>query len=478
MGALELGTIEAIRGALRSRSISVEELTREYLKRARADRLNAFLHVCEERAVARARELDASLRSEGPSALEGRALFGVPIGIKDALCVEGTPTTAGSRILQGYVPPYTATAVERLEEAGAVVIGKLNLDEFAMGSSNENSAFGPVEHPTHPGRVPGGSSGGSAAAVRAGMCVAALGTDTGGSVRLPASFCGVVGVKPTYGRVSRRGLIAFASSLDQIGTLARNVSDAETVLRAAWGHDPRDSTSAQEIPRGSSDAVPVAGLRVGVPREYFVGGLDPAVAKATEDALRRLEKLGARRVEVSLPHTRHAVAAYYLIAVSEASSNLARFDGVRFGHRGSSGGADLKRFYREARSVFGPEVKRRILLGTFSLSSGYYDAYYGRACQVRRLIRRDFEEAFAQVDVIASPVAPTPAFRRGERSLDPLQMYLTDIFTVPASLAGLPAMSLPCGSGAEELPIGLQLIAPWFREVGMFGCARALEGAP
>jgi len=472
--------ISEIHDALDAKKVSAVELARDYLARARADKRNAFLTVCDDRRVlSQAEAADAVIKAKGKVPRVERPLLGVPIAVKDALTVQGVRTTAGSRILEGYVPPYTATSVSKLEAAGAVLLGKLNLDEFAMGSSNENSAFGPVEHPTHPGRVPGGSSGGSAVAVRAGLCVASLGSDTGGSVRLPASYCGIVGFKPTYGRVSRYGLIAYASSLDQVGPLASNVSDAATVLRAMSGHDPLDSTSSRREALAAADAKPDwSKTRIGVPKEYFVGGLQPAVEKSVRDALAWYQSQGAQLVEVSLPHTQYAIAAYYLIAVSEASSNLSRFDGVRFGVRSPAAeqAGDLATFYKQIRTAFGPEVKRRIILGTFALSSGYYDAYYKRACQVRRLIQRDFTQAFEKVDVIAAPVAPTTAFKQGENSSDPLQMYLNDIYTVPVNLAGLPAISLPCGEDAEKLPIGLQLIGPQFGDERLLALAQAFEG--
>lgn len=474
-------TIREIHDALDAKKASAVELARDFLTRSKADRRGAYLAFCDEgRVLAQAEKADALLKTEGKVPRERLPLLGVPIAVKDALAVQGVPTTAGSRILEGYLPPYTATSVARLEQAGAVLLGKLNLDEFAMGGSNENSAYGPVEHPTHPGRVPGGSSGGSAVAVRAGLCVASLGSDTGGSVRLPASYCGVVGFKPTYGRVSRYGLIAYASSLDQVGPLASNVSDAAAVLRAMSGHDPMDSTSAPRAGVGAIAAPDWSQVRVGVPKEYFIearGGLQPEVERSIRDALKWYESRGARLVDVSLPHTRHAVAAYYLIAVSEASSNLSRFDGVRFGKRppAADGARDLADFYKKVRAAFGPEVKRRIILGTFALSSGYYDAYYKRACQVRRLIQRDFLQAFESCDVIAAPVAPTTAFRQGEKASDPLQMYLNDIYTVPVNLAGLPAVSLPCGEDGEKLPIGLQLIGPQFGDERLLGLARAFE---
>jgi aspartyl-tRNA(Asn)/glutamyl-tRNA(Gln) amidotransferase subunit A len=477
--------VQAFRGirdlqqAFGEKKLSPVELTRDYLARARSSELNAYLTLCEDRALAQAARAEARIVKEGMRAFESAPLLGIPLAIKDLLTIEGVRTTCASRMLENYVPPYTATAVAKLEQAGAVTLGKLNLDEFAMGGSNENSAFGPVKHPTHPDRVPGGSSGGSATAVRAELCWAALGSDTGGSVRLPASYCGIVGFKPTYGRISRFGLVAFASSLDQIGPMTRSVDDAALLMDVMAGHDPLDSTSS---PRASgrfsgAAAITFSGLRVGVPREYFVGGLEPAVERSIQSALAWMEKQGASLVPVSLPHTEHAVSVYYIVAVSEASSNLARFDGVRYGTRprGADSAGALEDFYRSVRSHFGPEVKRRILLGTFALSSGYYDAYYRRACQVRRLIARDFQDAFSQVDVIAAPVSPTTAFRLGEKSRDPLTMYLNDIFTIPANLAGVPAISLPCGEDDLGLPIGLHLMGPQFADERLLGVAHAFE---
>lgn len=469
-------TIAQLHDEFDRKTLSPSELARDYLRRIAGSGHNAYLTVCEERALGQALEAEAVIAREGRVPRERLPLLGIPFGIKDNLVIEGVRTTCASRILENYVPPYTATCVERLEAAGAVTLGKLNLDEFAMGGSNENSAFGPVDHPTHSGRVPGGSSGGSAAAVGAGLCVAALGSDTGGSIRLPASYCGVVGMKPTYGRVSRYGLVAFASSLDQVGPLTRCVEDAALISEVISGHDPLDSTSSRHVAAGRARTpADLRKLRIGVPEEFFAGGLAPAVEKETQGALKWYESQGARLVPVSLPHAKHSVAVYYLVAVSEASSNLARFDGVRFGARPQAEGMDLLSFYKKARSLFGPEVKRRIILGTFALSAGYSDAYYRKACQVRRLILRDFRNAFEKVDLIAGPVAPTTAFRRGEKISDPLQMYLNDIFTIPANLAGLPALSLPCGIDREGLPIGLQLMAPQFAEESLFSAAMAFE---
>jgi aspartyl-tRNA(Asn)/glutamyl-tRNA(Gln) amidotransferase subunit A len=435
--------------------------------------INAFLAVDREGALAQAGRIDASAASGsslGP-------LAGVPVGIKDVLTVEGLPATAGSKILQGYRPPYTATAVRRLIDAGAVILGKLNCDEFAMGSSNENSAYGPVRNPHDTDRVPGGSSGGSAAAIAAGRAVATRGTDTGGSIRQPASFCGVVGVLPTYGRVSRYGLIAFASSLDRIGPFAASVRDAALVLGIIAGHDPLDATSSlaavpdytAEIDKG------VSGMRLGVPAEYFAEGLDAEVRAAVETAIERLRAAGAEIVPISLPHTRYAVPTYYVIATAEASANLARFDGVRYGYRAPEA-RTLSEMYRLSREGgFGAEVKRRILLGTYVLSAGYYDAYYRKAQQVRRLLTGDFLAAFKSVDAILTPTAPTPAFKIGEKTDDPLAMYLADIYTVTASLAGVCGISVPCGSSREGLPIGLQILGKHFAESTVFRVAQAVE---
>jgi aspartyl-tRNA(Asn)/glutamyl-tRNA(Gln) amidotransferase subunit A len=462
----------AAAAAVRSREVSAEEIVRAHLDRiAQADgTIGAFLEVTAERALKRARRVDGLLSNTDPGPLAG-----VPLAVKDVFDVDGVPTTCGSRMLQGYRPPFTATAVARLEAAGAILIGKTNMDEFAMGSSTENSAYRVTRNPWATDRVPGGSSGGSAAAVAAGMAIAALGTDTGGSVRQPAALCGVVGLKPTYGRVSRYGLIAFASSLDQAGPITRTVQDAALVAEALFGNDPRDATSASiEAPdlaaRLDGD---VAGVRIGVPWSFLESGVDAPVMASFRAALRVLEDAGARVVEVSLPHLRHAVATYYLVATAEASSNLARFDGVRYGLREDA--ADLQGMYGATRDAgFGPEVKRRILLGTFALSSGYYDAYYLRAQKVRTLIRRDFERAFAACELVATPTTPTPAFRIGEKTDDPLQMYLADVFTVPANLAGLPALSVPM-QPADGLPTGLQLQARLFDEATLLRAGHAFQ---
>jgi aspartyl-tRNA(Asn)/glutamyl-tRNA(Gln) amidotransferase subunit A len=443
--------------------------------------VHAFLHVAREEALEQARAIDAK-RARGVA--QG-ALAGVPIAIKDAICTRGIPSTAGSKILQGYVPPYDATVIERLRAADAVVIGKTNMDEFAMGSSNENSAFGPARNPWDLARTPGGSSGGSAAAVAARMAPCALGSDTGGSIRQPAALTGTVGIKPTYGRVSRYGLIAFASSLDQIGPFANDVRGAARVLSVIAGHDPRDSTSLEVGADGFEAACErsIRGLRVGVPEEYFAPGIDAEVAASVRAAIGELEREGCSVRSVRLPHTRFAVATYYVLATAEASSNLARFDGVRFGLRveeahgvANRGKLDLRGMYGATRDAgFGPEVKRRILLGTFVLSAGYYDAYYLKAQKARALIRGDFDAAFRDVDVICSPTSPTAAFRLGERVADPLAMYLSDVYTLPASLAGIPAMSVPCAPTAAGLPVGLQIMARPLDEATMLAVAAAWE---
>jgi aspartyl-tRNA(Asn)/glutamyl-tRNA(Gln) amidotransferase subunit A len=458
-----------------ARQHSAEEVTRAHLDRLAAvePRVDAFLQVLADRALAKARGLDAALASGRPAP----PLAGVPLAVKDVLDMEGLPTTCGSRILEGYRPPFTATAVARLEAAGAIVVGKTNMDEFAMGSSTENSAYKKTKNPWDPTRVPGGSSGGSAAAVAAGMACLALGTDTGGSIRQPASLCGVVGLKPTYGRVSRYGLVAFASSLDQVGPLARSVEEVALVASLLCGPDPCDATSADRpVPDFVQGlAARAEGLRVGVPWGFLEQGVEAGVLSSFRDALRVLEEVGARVVDISLPHLPHAIATYYIVATAEASSNLARYDGVRYGLRAPA--PDLPKMYGESRDHgFGPEVKRRIILGTFVLSSGYYDAYYLRAQKVRTLIRRDFELAFETCDVVATPTTPSSAFRLGEKTEDPLQMYLADIFTVPANLAGVPGISLPCGPAAG-LPVGLQLLGRSFDEATLLRAGHAYQQA-
>ena len=470
-------SIQEAHRLLKNKEITSRELTQAVLDRIAAveDRIDAFLTVTADQALAQADAADRSI-----AAGQCRPLNGIPLAIKDVICTRGVRTTCGSKILGNFIPPYDATVIARLKQEGAVMVGKLNMDEFAMGSSTENSGFKVTRNPWDVTRIPGGSSGGSAAAVASGMCLGALGSDTGGSIRQPASHCGVVGLKPTYGRVSRFGLVAYASSLDQIGPLTRSVTDAALLLNGIAGHDAADSTS---VPLAVPDytaalGMSIKGVRVGIPAEYSASeGLDPEVSAAVEGAVRTLESLGAERVSISLPHTRYAVAVYYVIAPCEASSNLARYDGVKYGFR-TDAPADLMHMYRRTRSQgFGAEVQRRIIIGTYCLSAGYYDAYYGKASQVRTLIVEDFKKAFQVCDVIACPTAPTPAFKIGEKIDDPLTMYLSDIFTISANLAGVPAMSIPCGFSASGLPIGLQLMAKHFDEEMLFRVAHHFEQA-
>jgi aspartyl-tRNA(Asn)/glutamyl-tRNA(Gln) amidotransferase subunit A len=476
MNAATNWTIPAVRTALETKKISARELAAEFYGRIdrRNAELNAYLTLSTERAYAQADRVDAAI-ARGDAL---PPLAGVPIAIKDVISTQGIRTTCASKILENYVPPYDATAVEWLDRAGAVLLGKTNCDEFAMGGSNENSAYGPVRNPVAPDRVPGGSSGGSAAAVAAGLAVASLGTDTGGSIRQPGSFCGIPGLMPTYGRVSRYGLVAFASSLDKIGPFATTVADAATVLSVIAGHDENDSTSAP-IPVANyvaEIAKPVQGLRIGVPEDYFGEGLDPEVKANVESGIAQLERLGCKRVPLRMPHTDYAIATYYILATAEASSNLARYDGVRYGLRVP--GATLTEMYRQTRvRGFGPEVKCRIMLGTYALSAGYYDAYYLRAQRVRTLIARDFADAFQKVDAIITPTAPTPAFRLGEKTSDPLTMYLADIYTVTGSLAGVPGISVPCGKTKAGLPVGMQIFGPHFKEGSVLQIAHAFEQA-
>jgi aspartyl-tRNA(Asn)/glutamyl-tRNA(Gln) amidotransferase subunit A len=472
---VKLPTIDDLREGIARGTTTASEAARLCFDRIEEEdaTIHAFLSLDHDGALAQAAKVDGLVSSGEPLP----RLAGVPMGIKDVLVIEGQPATAGSKILEGYRPPYTATAVQRLIDAGAVLLGKLNCDEFAMGSSNENSAYGPVRNPHATDRVPGGSSGGSAAAVAAGMAVATLGTDTGGSIRQPASFCGVVGVLPTYGRVSRYGLIAFASSLDRIGPFAATVRDAAKVLGVIAGHDPLDATSSAEpVPDYLADIDRgVAGLRLGVPTEYFGDGLDPEVRQSVEATIERLRAAGAEIKPISLPHTRYAVPTYYVIATAEASANLARFDGVRYGYRAPNQ-QTLAGMYRCSRELgFGAEVKRRILLGTYVLSAGYYDAYYKKAQQVRRLLTGDFLSAFDEVDAIVTPTAPTPAFKLGEKTDDPMAMYLADIYTVTASLAGICGISVPCGKSREGLPIGVQILGRHFDEATVFRVGQAVE---
>jgi aspartyl-tRNA(Asn)/glutamyl-tRNA(Gln) amidotransferase subunit A len=474
----------AIRDGIASGQFSAVEVCRAFLARIESTNpsLNAFTLIAAERAIAKAEEIDrrrASGETPGP-------LAGVPVAIKDNLCVKGMRTTAASRILEHYVPPYDATAIERLEAAGAVIVGKTNCDEFAMGSSNENSAFGPVCNPWALDRAPGGSSGGSAAAVAARCSPLALGSDTGGSIRQPAAFCGVVGLKPTYGRVSRYGLLAFASSLDQIGPMTRSATDAAVALNVLAGPDRADATSSRQPVPDFTKALTgtIAGLRVGVPRSFVDDGVDEGIRKVWERALETLRDAGAILIDVALPHAKYATPVYYLVASAEASSNLARYDGVRYGYRTPDANISVKEMYCRTRDEgFGAEVKRRIMLGTYVLSAGYYDAFYLKAQQVRTLLRRDYDLAFEQVDVVAMPTTPMPAFRLGEKTADPLQMYLGDIFTVSANLAGLPAISIPCGfveqvgstGAAERLPVGLQLTGRMFDEATLLRAADTYE---
>jgi aspartyl-tRNA(Asn)/glutamyl-tRNA(Gln) amidotransferase subunit A len=469
-------TIDGVKEALAAKKTSARELAADFYQRIgeRNKELNAYLTLSEERAYAQADRVDALVAAGKPLP----ALAGVPIAIKDVISTRGVRTTCGSKILENYVPPYDATAVERLEAAGAVILGKTNCDEFAMGSSNENSAYGAVRNPEATDRVPGGSSGGSAAAVAAGLAVASLGTDTGGSIRQPGSFCGIPAMMGSYGRVSRYGLIAFASSLDRIGPFATNARDVAAMLRATAGRDANDSTSTT-APVPDYRALmerPVKGLRVGIPTEYFAEGMDDGVRKKIEAGIELLKKLGCELREIHMAHTDYAIATYYIIATAEASSNLARYDGVRYGLRVDDD--SLLAMYRKTRGAgFGPEVKRRIVLGTYVLSAGYYDAYYLKGQKVRALIAQDFRDAFAKVDVIVTPTSPVPPFLLGERTSDPLQMYLADIYTVTGSLAGVPGISVPCGKICGRLPVGLQIFGPAFGEASVLQLAHAFEQA-
>jgi aspartyl-tRNA(Asn)/glutamyl-tRNA(Gln) amidotransferase subunit A len=469
-------TIDGVREALAAKKISARELAAEFYKRieARNPELNAFLALSPERARRQTDRIDALVAEGKPLP----PLAGVPVAIKDVISTRGITTTCGSKILQNYTPPFDATAVERLEAAGAVILGKTNCDEFAMGSSNENSAYGPVKNPLAMDRVPGGSSGGSAAVVAAGLAVASLGTDTGGSIRQPGSFCGIPAMMGSYGRVSRYGLIAFASSLDRIGPLATNVKDVAAILKVIAGRDPHDSTSTTApVPDYLAElGNPVKGLRLGIPKEYFAGGMDAGVRQKIEAGIEIFRKLGCELVEVRMPHTDYAIAAYYIIATAEASSNLARYDGVRYGLRVNDD--SLLAMYRKTRGAgFGAEVKRRIVLGTYVLSAGYYDAYYLKGQKVRALIAQDFRDAFTKVDALLTPTSPVPPFRLGERTSDPLHMYLADIYTVTGSLAGIPGISVPCGKIDGKLPVGLQLFGPAFGEARVLQLAHALERA-
>jgi aspartyl-tRNA(Asn)/glutamyl-tRNA(Gln) amidotransferase subunit A len=469
-------TINGVRDALAAKKISARELAADFYKRieSRNPDLNAYLALSQDRARRQADRIDTLVAGGRPLP----PLAGVPVAIKDVISTRGTRTTCGSKILENYVPPYDATAVERLEAAGAVILGKTNCDEFAMGSSNENSAYGPVKNPVATDRVPGGSSGGSAAAVAAGLAVAALGTDTGGSIRQPGALCGIPAMMGSYGRVSRYGLIAFASSLDRIGPLATNVSDVAAMLQTIAGRDPQDSTSTTALVPNYGDEMgkPVKGLRLGIPKEYFGEGMDAGVQKKIEAGIEVYKKLGCEVMEIRMPHTDYAIAAYYVIATAEASSNLARYDGVRYGLRVEDD--SLLAMYRKTRGAgFGAEVKRRIVLGTYVLSAGYYDAYYLKGQKVRALIAQDFRDAFRKVDAILTPTSPVPAFKLGERTNDPLQMYLADIYTVTGSLAGVPGISVPCGKIDGKLPVGLQIFGPAFGEARVLQLAHAFEQA-
>lgn len=465
--------ISELSGLIERGEVSAGEIIESVYKKIDAveEKIKAYITLTREEAFKAAEQADKDISSGNK-----KSLTGIPFAVKDNMCTKGILTTCSSRILHNFIPPYESTVTARLKENGYVLTGKTNLDEFAMGSSTENSGFQTTRNPWDTERIPGGSSGGSAAAVAADECAAALGSDTGGSIRQPASFCGVVGLKPTYGRVSRYGLVAFASSLDQIGPITKNVTDAAILLNVLSGRDPKDSTSAPvEVPDFTSAiGRDIKGMRIGIPKEYFIEGMDPEVERSVKDAVRHFESLGARPVDVSLPHTGYAIATYYILATSEASSNLARYDGVKYGFRAE--GRDLMDMYMETRAKgFGAEVKRRIMLGTYALSSGYYDAYYKKAQQVRTLIKNDFENAFREADVIITPTSPTAAFRLGEKTGDPLQMYLADIFTISVNLAGVPGISVPCGFTSNNLPIGLQLIGKHFDEETLLKASYAYE---
>jgi aspartyl-tRNA(Asn)/glutamyl-tRNA(Gln) amidotransferase subunit A len=469
-------TIHQAHEKLKDKHISSRELTESVLSRIEAvePRIKAFITLTPEAALEQARKADEEI-ARGRI----RPLTGIPLAVKDVISTCGVRTTCASKMLENYVPPYDATVMTRLQAEGAVIVGKTNMDEFAMGSSTENSAFHPTRNPWNPEYVPGGSSGGSAAAVAAGECLGAVGSDTGGSVRQPASFCGVVGMKPTYGRVSRYGLIAYASSLDQIGPLTRDVFDCALMMNALCGYDRKDSTSVDRAVPDFREVLgrDIRGLILGCPKEYLTEGLDPEVERAVREAMTTFEQLGARCREISLPHTEYAVAVYYIIAMAEASSNLARYDGVKYGFRDGQGRSLMEMYQRTRSNGFGSEVLRRIMLGTYVLSAGYYEAYYRKASQVRTLILQDFQKAFAECDLILCPVAPTPAFRLGEKTADPLKMYLTDIYTISANLTGIPGLSLPCGYSGEGLPIGLQILGNHFGEETILRAAFAFEEA-
>jgi aspartyl-tRNA(Asn)/glutamyl-tRNA(Gln) amidotransferase subunit A len=473
MGLNEL-TIHELQGKIRKKEVSAREIVDDVFKRIDAveGKVHSYITLMRESAYEAAESADRDIRAK-----KINTLTGIPVALKDIMCTRGVRTTCGSRILHNFTPPYDATVVKKLKEAGAVFVGKANMDEFAMGSSTETSWFGVTRNPWDLGRIPGGSSGGSASAVAADECVAATGSDTGGSIRQPAALCGIVGLKPTYGRVSRFGLIAFASSLDQIGPFTKDVEDCAIMMNVIAGYDPMESTSVpMEVPDYQSFiGKDIRGWTVGIPKEYFIEGIDPEVEGAVRKTIAVIEGLGAKCVDISLPHTEYCLAVYYVIAPAEASSNLARYDGVKYGYR-SADGRDLLEMYKKTRSEgFGAEVKRRIMIGTYALSSGYYDAYYKKASQVRTLIKRDFQEAFKTCDVIVTPTTPTPAFRIGEKTDDPLQMYLSDIFTISTNLAGIPGISVPCGYTKSGLPIGAQFLAGHFEEGKILQVAHAYE---
>lgn len=467
-------TIHKLQEMLAGREISAVELTRSVLDRIEKTepKVNAYLTLEADKALEQAEAADKKLTEQ-----QAGPLCGIPLAIKDVMCTRGTRTTAGSKILESFVPPYDATVIEKLRAVGAVLVGKVSMDEFAMGSANENCAYGVPHNPWNLDHICGGSSGGSAASVAAAECIASLGSDTGGSIRQPGSHCGVVGLKPTYGRVSRFGLLAFASSLDQIGPLTKDVTDCALMLNAICGYDPRDSTSVDRPVPDYRAALKegMQGMTIGIPKEYFGAGLDPEVEKAVLNSITRLKEAGAEIKDVSLPHTEYGVAAYYIIAPAEASSNLARYDGVRYGFRSQESESLLEMYSKTRSQGFGDEVKRRIIIGTYALSSGYYDAYYKKASQARTLIVEDYKKVFAECDVLISPVAPSPAWRIGEKTHDPLSMYLMDALTIPANLAGIPAMSVPCGFSTDGLPIGVQIQASHFEEEKLLRAAGNLE---
>jgi len=467
-------TIHELQEKIRSGGVSAVQIAESVFSRIDAveERVHSYIRLMKEQAMIAAAKADENIKKG-----DLQPLTGIPLALKDIVCTKGIPTTCGSHILHNFVPPYNATVVERLAASGAVFVGKTNMDEFAMGSSTETSYFGPTRNPWDLTRIPGGSSGGSATAVAADECIASIGSDTGGSIRQPAALCGVVGLKPTYGRVSRFGLIAFASSLDQIGPFTKDVEDCAIMMNVLAGYDPKESTSVQaEVPDYRRFiGRDIQGWKIGIPKEYFIEGIDPEVSAAVKKTIEVVEKCGGQCIDISLPHTKYCVAVYYIIAPAEASSNLARYDGVRYGLR-TADARDLAEMYEKTRMQgFGAEVKRRIMIGTYALSAGYYDAYYGKASQVRALIRRDFDEAFKQCDIILTPTTPTPAFKIGEKTDDPLQMYLSDIFTISTNLAGIPGMSVPCGFSSSGLPIGVQFLAGHFEEGKLLQIASAYE---